>query len=467
MGASLEGGFVLDSAVSVNGSDNPVKVCRMRAPSCRGSLLSLRFPYLLSMLKSRYKWHAALVFAACLCAMQPALAMTPQSVAADTLTAARKTSPAIARNELLAGIPASDLARIQAEAKRVYTKLWPIFAERSRYVRARIGPVLGRLHAPQELDVVPIVESGYNPYAFSSAGATGLWQIMPGTARVLGMRAPRGINARRNVETGTKGAVRYLLDMKARFGNWPLAFAAYHRGPGRIARAIRYHPWKPSDGLDRLPVPLITRTYVRSILGLSALVWRGVWRFPDPWPTRTLTLQGPVDLNLLARTAGISRDELFRFNPGLNHSQYLSSSLTLHSPDAMYKRMMIHVSDATPAHIRIHIRSGDNLWVLARKYRTTIRYLRHLNPGMGHLLHPGRSLLVPASRFNAAAPLPNPMLARGRRIRYRVRTGDNLWNIARRFGTTTRAIARANSLRRTAMLRPGDTLWILVRIRPS
>jgi len=419
------------------------------------------------MLKSACKYFAALAFSVCLCAVQPVMAATFQGVTAKLPATTPKIPTAIARNALLSGISASDLARTQAEAKRVYTKLWPIFAERSRYVRARIKSVLGRLHAPQELDVIPIVESGYNPYAFSSAGATGLWQLMPGTARVLGIRAPRGINARRNVEAGTEGAVRYLLDMKARFGNWPLAFAAYHRGPGRIARAIRRHPWKLSDGLDKLPVPLITRTYVRSILGLSALIWRGVWRFPDPWPTRTLTLQGPVDLNLLARTAGISRDELFRFNPGLNHSQYLSSSLTLHSPDGMYKRMMMHAGDAAPAHIRIHIRSGDNLWVLARKYRTTIRYLRRINPGMGHLLHPGRSLLVPASRFNAAAPLPNPMLARGRRIRYRVRTGDNLWNIARRFGTTTRAIARANSLHRTAMLRPGDTLWILVRIRPS
>jgi len=370
-------------------------------------------------------------------------------------------------NPLLQDISERDLARIQAETKRVYAKLWPVFAERSRYVRGRILPVIKQLHAPSSLDVLPIVESGYNPYAFSSAGAMGLWQLMPGTARVLKVRAPRGINGRRDVERGTKGAIRYLLDMKARFGNWPLAFAAYHRGPGRISRSIRHHPWQPSDGLDRLPVPLITRTYVRSILGLAALVQRGVWRFPDPWPIQTLTLQAPVDINLLIQTAGISRNELFRFNPGLDHSQYLNTSVTLHTPRSMYARLLASASRAIPAHIRIRIRSGDNLWALAKKYHTTIRHLKHINPQVTRLLQPGQSLRVPAKRFNAAYPSPNPLLAKGRRIHYRVRGGDNLWTIAKRFGTTPGAIARANSIRQTAMLHPGDRLWILARIRPS
>jgi len=370
-------------------------------------------------------------------------------------------------NPLLQGISERDLARIQAEAKRVYAKLWPVFAERSRYVRGRMLPIFKKLHAPLSLDILPVVESGYNAYAFSSAGATGLWQLMPGTARMLNMRSPRGVNARRNVERGTEGAVRYLLKMKARFGNWPLAFAAYHRGPGNIARAIRRHPWQPSDGLDHLPVPLITRTYVCSILGLSALLQRGVWRFPDPWPMQALTLQAPVDINLLARAASISRDNLFRFNPGLDYSQYLDSSVTLYAPGAMRARMLTLASEAVPAHIRIRIRPGDNLWTLARRYHTTLRHLRRINPKIDRLLRPGRSLRVPAKRFNTAAPSPNPLLTRGRRIHYRVRGGDNLWNIAKRFGTTPGAIARANSLRQAAMLHPGDRLWILARIRPS
>ena len=420
------------------------------------------------MLNVKRTWFMAL----CLFAIQPgipsAMAESIRDMAVmPSSDAAQQTLTTDTSDSLLEGLSAYDLARVQAQAKHVYTKLWPVFAERSRYVRARMLPILEKLHVPSSLQVLPVVESGYNPYAFSSAGAMGLWQLMPGTARVLKISAPHGINARRNVEHGTEGAVRYLLKMKARFGNWPLAFAAYHRGPGNIAHAIRRHPWQLSDGLDHLPVPLITRTYVRSILGLSALLQRGVWRFPDPWPTHTLTLQAPVDINLLTRAAGISRDELFHFNPGLDHSQYFNSSVTLHVPETMYDRMLASASKAVPAHIRIRIRPGDNLWTLARKYRTTLHHLRAINPKMRKILQPGHSLRVPAKRFNAAYPLSNPMLAQGRRIHYRVRGGDNLWNIAKRFGTTPRAIARANSLRQTAMLHPGDRLWVLARIQSS
>jgi len=420
------------------------------------------------MLNVKHAWCTVLIFSLYL-AIQTSIPAAPADTFHNTEleNVEQQLSANGSSNPLLQGITARDLARIQVEAKRVYTKLWPVFAERSRYVRNRMRPVFERLHAPSSLEVIPVVESGYNPYAFSAAGATGLWQLMPGTARVLGIRAPRGINARRDVERGTEGAVRYLLDMKARFGNWPLALAAYHRGPGNIARAIRRHPWQPSDGLDHLPVPLITRTYVRSILGLSALIQNGVWRFPYSWPVYALTLHAPIDINMLAQAADISRDDLFRFNPGLDHSQYLNVSVTLYAPETMYVRILASASDAVPAHIHIRIRPGDNLWTLAKKYHTTLRHLKHINPHIAHLLRPGRSLRVPAKRFNAAAPLPNPMLARGRRIHYRVRGGDNLWNIAKRFGTTSRAIARANSLRQSAMLHPGDRLWILARIRPS
>ncbi len=423
------------------------------------------------MLNVKHPWLSSLAFATYFILMHACIAEAVADGYRNTPTnMAQNFKPYFSSrgtvDPLLKGLSARDLAHIQAEAKRIYAKLWPVFAERSRYVRGRILPVFEQLHAPRSLDVVPVVESGYNPYALSSAGATGLWQLMPGTARVLGMHAPRGINARRDVARGTEGAVRYLMAMKARFGNWPLAFAAYHRGPGNIARAIRRHPWQPSDGLDHLPVPLITRTYVCSILGLSALIQRGVWHFPAPWPVRALTLRAPVDINLLIRAAGISRDAMFRFNPGLDHSQYLDAPVTLYAPESMHNRILAFALQAIPTHIYIRIRPGDNMWTLARRYHTTLRHLKHINPGTGHLLRPGRSLQVPARRFNAAYPLPNPLLARGRRIHYRVRGGDNLWNIAKRFGTTPRAIARANSLRQT-MLHPGDLLWILARIRPS
>ena len=381
--------------------------------------------------------------------------------------ASRLDKQTVAPNPLLEGLPQSDLDRVQEQATRIYSKHWDSVSERSRYVRARISPILKDMHAPQQLEVVPVAESGYNPYAFSRVGATGLWQVMPGTARVLGMKAPRGYDARRHIESSTRGGVQYLLDMHEMFGNWPVALAAYHRGPGSMKKRLRRHPWKPSDGLDHLPVPLVTRTYVRGILGLSMLVESGTWQFPEPWETHQVVLDGPLDVNQLAKAADIERDDIYRFNPGLNHSQYLHNEITLHVPEEMIQPLLANAGEAAPKYVSARIKNGDSLWLLARRYHTSVHDLRRLNPNLKSVLQPGQTLLVPANRLKSASPPLNPLLAQGRRIHYRVRSGDNLWNIAKRFGTTPSAIARANSIRQHKTLHPGDRLWVLARARSS
>lgn len=373
----------------------------------------------------------------------------------------------VAQNPLLEGLTPADIASIQADAKRMYSKSWSPVAERSRYVRARILPILKDMQAPQQLEVVPVAESGYNPYAFSPVGATGLWQVMPGTARVLGMNAAKGYDPRRHVEVSTRGGVQYLLDMYAIFGNWPTAFAAYHRGPGDMARRLARHPWNPQDGLHRMPVPPVTMTYVRGILGLSILLQRGVWHFPEPWETHSVSIEGPIDVNQLAAAAGIDPEELYRFNPGLNHSQYLDSQIVLHVPESMMQPLLANVDQAAPEYVHTRVRNGDNLSVLARRHHTSVHDLKRINPGLTGMLHPGQTLLVPVGLLDSANPPLNPLLAQGRRIHYRVRNGDNLWTIAKRFGTTPAAIARANSIKRDKTLHPGDKLWLLARARTS
>ncbi|MDQ7011704.1 MAG: LysM peptidoglycan-binding domain-containing protein, partial [Mariprofundaceae bacterium] len=121
----------------------------------------------------------------------------------------------------------------------------------------------------------------------------------------------------------------------------------------------------------------------------------------------------------------------------------------------------------SPRFIRVVVREGDSLWTISRRYHTSIARIEKLNPGLGHYLQPGQSLTIPANSLTDVRALPNPLLSQGRRIRYRVRQGDSLWRIANRFGTTPSAIARANQLPPDALIRPGDTLWVLARIRPS
>jgi len=370
-------------------------------------------------------------------------------------------------NELFKGLPLSDLAASQAEVKRHILPHWSKIAERSRNVRQRILPVLQQMDAPSGLQAVPVIESGYNPYALSYAGAMGLWQLMPRTARGLGIKNGKGQNGRRGVESSTRAAITYLMKMERRFGNWPLAFAAYHLGPTAVARHLRRSPWTPEDGLDNMPMPSITRAYVRHVIGFAALLQMQTVTFPAPYPTRAIKLLPPVDLTQLATVSGIDREELFRLNPALDQAQYLKHEITLHLLEEDAPALLLKLEEIGPKYVHVTIHSGDSLWTLARRHHTSVHHLRRLNPRLKNVLSIGKTVKVPANQLARAKPSPNPLLSQGRRIRYKVRSGDSLWGIAQRFGTTTRDIARSNQIPQSKLIRPGDTLWIIARIRPS
>jgi len=389
-----------------------------------------------------------------------------KQVRADSVQS-EETVHSLQKSELFESLLLSDIAAAQAEVKRHVLPHWKNISERSRYVRGRMVATLNEIGAPLELQTIPVIESGYNPYALSYAGAMGLWQLMPRTAKGLGISSGGGLNGRRNVEIGTRAAAGYLMSMRKRFGNWPLAFAAYHLGPTAVAKRIRRSPWSPEDGINKMPVPSITRAYVRHVIGFAALLHMKTIAFPEPFPATAIRLMPPVDLKELAKASGLDRKTLFLFNPGLNHAQYLREEVELFIPVEYEAAVLSKLEEVGPKYVRATIRSGDSLWTLARKHHTSISHLRRLNPGISNTLSIGKSLKVPANQLARANPSPNPMLSQGRRMLYKVRSGDSLWTIAKRFGTTPRDIARSNQISTRKLIRPGDRLWIIARIRPS
>ena len=216
-----------------------------------------------------------------------------------------------------------------------------------------------------------------------------------------------------------------------------------------------------------MPVPSITKAYVRHVIGFAALLHMQTLKFPEPYPTQALKLLPPADLKQLASLSGISHDTLFKFNPGLDYAQYLKQGILIHVPEQNLPELQDKIEATGPKYVDVVITHGDSLWSLSRRHHTSIRHLRSLNPGVGNLLTIGKTLKAPANQLARAKPTPNPLLNKGRRIRYKVRSGDSLWVIAKRFGTTSRAIARSNQISQNKLIRPGDTLWILARIRPS
>lgn len=338
-------------------------------------------------------------------------------------------------NALLTGLNPEDIARAQAEVKRHYQRNWPIVSDRSRLVRQRIIAVLEDMDAPPSLEVIPIVESGYNPYAVSYAGAMGLWQLMPQTAKGLGVSHRDGIDGRRHVDNSTKAAVAYLQKLHTTFGNWPLAFAAYHVGPNAVAQRLRNNPWAPTDGIDNMPVPTVTREYVRHIIGFTALLQLHIFEFPEPMQTREVTLAGPVDLGRLARETNLDDRELFRLNPGLDYSQYMQGGVTLHLPAQAPEEIP---SDLAPQFTNIAVKKGENLGSLARRHNLTMVQLKNLNPGLDeHRLRIGKMLRVPLADGTSGRSELNPLLQHrlqsdddphpGKRTRASLKLNEKRW----------------------------------------
>lgn len=368
---------------------------------------------------------------------------------------------------LLAGLKRADIDRAKLLAKRNYLRSWDAISERSLYVRQRMLDTLIRLDAPLSLQVIPAVESTYDPYAISHSGALGLWQLMPRTANGLGVHSDKKTNGSRSIEASTEAAVSYLLQLHQRFDSWPLAFAAYNLGPNAVGKRLRKQPWSNGDGLETMPIPASTRLYVQHIIGLIALTQEHTFIFPEPVKTRTLELSTPVDIHRLAKLSNMSENDIFRYNPCLNQAQYLRKSVTIHVAESHYQLVADNMGHAGPQYVLRTIRPGDTLWNIARDQHITVATLKELNPGIGKLLHIGLRLKVPVGNLAKAATHANPLLPTSQRLRYTVRPGDSLWRIARRFGTTSKAISRYNGLPHNSTIRAGDTLWVRASSSPS
>lgn len=179
---------------------------------------------------------------------------------------------------------------------------------------------------PTELALLPIVESAYMPFAYSHGRAAGLWQFTPATGRLYGLRQGWWYDGRRDIYASTQAALDYLKGLQTRFeGNWLLALAAYNAGPGRVNRAVirARRQGRPSD-YWALDLPRETRRYVPKLLALKTL-------FADPEAfgitlpplpnvrmIAVVDIGNQIDLALAAELAEMDLDEIYQFNPGFN-----------------------------------------------------------------------------------------------------------------------------------------------------
>jgi len=347
---------------------------------------------------------------------------------------------------------------------------------------------------PGEFALLPVVESAFDPFAYSHGRAAGPWQFLSGTARDYGLEINDWYDGRRDFVAATDAALDYLVDLAAMFdGDWALALAAYNAGQGRVRRAIRRNAARGQGTTwDELRLPRETRGYVPKMQGLSCL-FRNPARYGFALPTvfdrpevETVELPHPVDLAGLSLEAGLEPAELITLNAGLNRHRTPPSGphyVVVPRVAAGHVREALDRLDPLPppALREVRVQRGDTLSGLASRHRVSIDELRRLNGIRGSLLVAGQRLKLPGA---PGSPEPAPGDARYReayrqfaalqqqllptdRFIHRVRSGESLWLIARRYGVTVGELQRMNGLGPRTLIRPGQRLVIETDREPA
>jgi len=207
--------------------------------------------------------------------------------------------------------------------------------ERSRYYLFHIVEEIERRGMPMELALLPFVESGFDPFALSSAQASGLWQFIPETASRYKLPRNNGYDARRDIIASTSAALDYLQDLHAQFGDWQLALAAYNWGEHQIARVIDRNRAK-GRGLDfsKLQLPPETRNYVPKLMAVKQIVLSpqafhvALPAVPNTRYFTTVARSASIDLLKAAQFAELKVDEFKALNPAYNY-EIVKASATM------------------------------------------------------------------------------------------------------------------------------------------
>lgn len=346
---------------------------------------------------------------------------------------------------------------------------------------------------PEDMFYLALVESGYNPHAYSRAAAVGMWQFMTTTAKGMGLRVDWWIDERRDPVRSTEAAVRFLRGLNEQFGSLYLAAAAYNGGPGRIARGLsRYADDLEGTTGDDMFFALAEKKYLRTEtrdyvpqLIAAALVAKERDRYGlvidsrEPFAYDSVMVGPRVPLAAIAEASGASVAMIQELNPHILRGMTpptLRDSIRVRIPVGARARFdsvfALLPAEMTVGASTVTTKKGATWQSLAGKARVSARAIPLYNPKVKPAKITGRiatgtSVLIPTTAVVAAAlPVPDPAIERygsGTRTHV-VRSGENLSVIAKRYKTTPAAIMRLNRLKKP-MIFPGQEL--LVRGSPA
>jgi membrane-bound lytic murein transglycosylase D len=390
---------------------------------------------------------------------------------------------------LRGGFQLDDVKEPAIDAQANWFANHPDFLERT-FGRAELWMyyIVGQLeqrNMPRELALLPVIESAFEPYAYSRARASGLWQFVSDTGRRFGLKQDWWYDGRRDPIEATRAALDYLQALHDEFnGDWLLAIAAYNCGELAVERAIdrNRRAGRPTD-FWHLKLPAETRGYVPELLAMRRLVlnpgrygleFSRILNEPYFVPIST---GGQINLQVVADIAGISADDLYTLNPAFHRfaTDPTGPNRLLVPVDAA-EGLEETLAQLTPEQrMRVEhytVQHGDTVASIAAHFDTKPEVIRELNdlganepPVIDTDLRVPSNVALPEKAARAAMLADTPVRLRGRHHRgvrpdiRVVRRGDTLYGIAQRLGTDVHTLAEANGMQ------PGDRLHAGQRLR--
>lgn len=366
-------------------------------------------------------------------------------------------------------IPITINKHVESEIKRltgVERKFFIQSLERSYRYRPYIIKELKKAGLPEQLSWLPLIESGYKVRALSKARALGLWQFIPSTGYKFGLNRNYYIDERLDPEKSTLAAINYLKELHNLFGDWTTALAAYNCGEGRVLRIIRKQRINYLDNFWDLyqSLPRETSRYVPRFLATLHIVNNlekyniKITRELHPIEYQICKIKKQVRLKDIAKEISVSTNTLKELNPELRYSILPPEQYQLRIPVEKADLFLskIDTIKATysppPMYVFHRVRRGETVSGIAKKYKASIRSICLVNNIRNSRIYAGKVLKIPSrsnSRYTTSQSTTN--IPAGKSVSYKVKRGDSLWNIARKFGTTTKHIMMTNNLSTTGL----------------
>lgn len=278
--------------------------------------------------------------------------------------------------------------------------------------------IFSEFNLPSDLVYLSLVESGFNPHAYSRARATGPWQFMKGTAILYGLRVDQYVDERRDPIKSTIAAARYLRDLYDMFGAWPLAMAAYNAGEGKVMRALQKSRadsfWEiaQTKHIRRETKEYVPRFMAATIIAKNPDQYGFIQEPPAPHQFEEVIVHRAIHLQTLALAAGVSFPELSRLNPELRRDVTPPDDLNYHLKVPVGSReAVVRVLDKiptwkpTPLLVKkgknrndssgsYRVQGGDSLWTIARRFNLSVAQLKARNSVTARGIRPGDLLTI-------------------------------------------------------------------------